>query len=62
LHAPTHTTSAPRPTGGSADLQKLRAEITFLDTLVKKLQAELQNERQYNQSLETQIRALTQGE
>jgi hypothetical protein len=43
-------------------LQKLRAEITWLDSLVKKLQAELQNERQYNQSLETQIRALTQGE
>src|SRR5271156_4867802 len=49
----------PRPSATSADAQKLRAEITFLDTLVKKLQTELQNERQYNQSLEAQIRALT---
>jgi CheY-like chemotaxis protein len=47
---------------GAPDVQKLRAEITFLDSLVKKLQAELQNERQYNQSLENQIRSLTQGE
>jgi CheY-like chemotaxis protein len=52
----------PSPGSRPADLQKLRAEITWLDSLVKKLQAELQNERQYNQSLETQIRALTQGE
>ncbi len=48
-----------RPASSSAEVQKLRAEITFLDTLVKKLQTELQNERQYNQSLEKQIRALT---
>jgi len=56
-----HQPSAPAA-GSSADLQKLRAEITWLDSLVKKLQAELQNERQYNQSLENQIRALTHGE
>src|SRR5271168_4778270 len=48
-----------RPAATSSEIQKLRAEITFLDTLVKKLQTELQNERQYNQSLETQIRSLT---
>jgi CheY-like chemotaxis protein len=50
--------------GGAAtsnEEKKLRAEITFLDTLVKKLQAELQNERQYNHSLEQQIRTLTSG-
>jgi CheY-like chemotaxis protein len=58
----TPPASAPRPAGSSPDVQKLRAEITFLDSLVKKLQAELQNERQYNQSLEAQIRALTQGQ
>jgi CheY-like chemotaxis protein len=51
-----------RPVSSSADIQKLRAEITFLDTLVKKLQGELQNERQYNHALESQIRTLTQGE
>jgi len=31
-----------------------------LDLLVKKLQTELQIERQYNQALETQIRTLTE--
>ena len=60
LQSPAHQRdSAPRPATPSADIQKLRAEITFLDSLVKKLQAELQNERQYNQSLEKQIRSLT---
>ncbi|HUC53310.1 MAG TPA: response regulator [Candidatus Cybelea sp.] len=44
----------------SADVQKLRVEIAHLDLLVKKLQTELQIERQYNQALETQIRALTE--
>jgi CheY-like chemotaxis protein len=43
----------------SADIQKLRAEIARLDLLIKKLQTELQIERQYNQALEAQIRALT---
>jgi len=51
-----------RPASLQADAHKLRAEITFLDALVKKLQAELQNERQYNQALEAQVRALTQGD
>jgi DNA-binding response OmpR family regulator len=51
---------AARP--ASAEEKKLRAEITFLDALVKKLQNELQNERQYNQSLEQQIRTLTSGD
>jgi cell division protein FtsB len=51
-----------RSASSQPDAHKLRAEITFLDALVKKLQAELQNERQYNQALEAQIRALTQGE
>jgi CheY-like chemotaxis protein len=44
----------------AADIQKLRVEIAHLDLLVKKLQTELQIERQYNQALETQIRALTE--
>ncbi len=52
--APVRT--APTP----ADVQKLRVEIAHLDLLVKKLQTELQIERQYNQALETQIRTLTE--
>jgi len=54
----SNTPARPAPT--AADIQKLRVEIAHLDLLVKKLQTELQIERQYNQALETQIRTLTQ--
>ncbi|HLZ12227.1 MAG TPA: response regulator [Candidatus Acidoferrum sp.] len=47
----------PAPTG--IDMQKLRAEISRLELLVKKLQTELQIERQYNQALEVHVRTLT---
>jgi twitching motility two-component system response regulator PilG len=49
-----------RPAPSASDIQKLRVEIARLDLLVKKLQTELQIERQYNQALETQIRTLTE--
>ena len=49
-----------RPAPTASDMQKLRVEIAHLDLLVKKLQTELQIERQYNQALETQIRTLTE--
>jgi len=48
-----------RPTVSNWDLQKLRAEISRLELLVKKLQTELQIERQYNQALELHVRTLT---
>ena len=53
--------SAPpqRPPANAADLQKLRAEIARLELLVKKLQTEMQIEKQYTQALELQIQALT---
>jgi len=44
------------------DSLKFRAEIAHLELLIKKLQTELQIERQYNQALELQIKALTQME
>ncbi len=50
----------PRPTSSSSDVQKLRAEIAHLELLIKKLQTELQIERQYNQALELHVRTLTQ--
>jgi CheY-like chemotaxis protein len=53
--------SAVRPPASPADIQKLRLEIARLDLLVKKLQTELQIERQYNQALESQIRAITES-
>ncbi|HEX8836312.1 MAG TPA: response regulator, partial [Candidatus Acidoferrum sp.] len=53
--------AAPLRQGPSAsELQKLRVEIARLEMLIKKLQTELQIERQYNQALETQIHALTE--
>ena len=45
-----------------ADITKLKAEITRLELLVKKLQTELLIERQYNQALELHVRTLTQLE
>jgi CheY-like chemotaxis protein len=48
-----------RSAPAAADIQKLRSEIARLDLLVKKLQAEMQIERQYTQALELQIQTLT---
>jgi len=60
-HDPQQSIAATvRPAPTTADIQKLRVEIAHLDLLVKKLQAELQIERQYNQALETQIGTLTE--
>ena len=46
------------PAVGS-DLMKLKTEIARLELLVKKLQTELQIERQYNQALEQHVHNLT---
>ncbi len=64
VYAPTQAAPpAPaRPAPSSSDVLKLRGEIARLDLLVKKLQAELQIERQYNQALEQQIQTLTRIE
>ncbi|PYT80064.1 MAG: hypothetical protein DMG40_13745 [Acidobacteria bacterium] len=51
-------TAVSLPGPSAADLQRLRVEISRLELLVKKLQTELQIERQYNQALEAQIRTL----
>ena len=53
---------AGRPAPTVSDVQKLRTEIARLDLLVKKLQTEIQIERQYTQALELQIQALTRAE
>jgi len=60
-HVPT-APPAPRTASPASDIQKLRAEISCLELLVKKLQTELQIERQYNQALELHVRTLTQVE
>jgi CheY-like chemotaxis protein len=59
---PSPASQAPSRPPSASDIQKLRVEIARLDLQIKKLQTELQIERQYNQALETQIRALTEVE
>lgn len=46
----------------SVEFTRLKAEIAHLELLIKKLQTELQIERQYNQALELHVRTLTQLE
>ena len=58
--APTAPPAA-RVGGPSVEL-RLRAEIAHLELLIKKLQTELQIERQYNQALELHVRTLTHTE
>ena len=57
---PAAPNAGPRAAGTATDIQKLRVEISRLEILVKKLQTELQIERQYNQALELHVRTLTQ--
>jgi CheY-like chemotaxis protein len=57
---PPAAPSAHRAPATASDIHKLRAEISRLELLIKKLQTELQIERQYNQALEIHVRALTQ--
>lgn len=55
-------TGASVPAGGTAEIQKLRFEIQRLEMLVKKLQSELEAERQYVASLESHMRTLQEAE
>jgi DNA-binding response OmpR family regulator len=47
------------PAASSAEIAKLRAEVQRLEFLVKKLQAQLETEREYCTALESQLRALS---
>jgi CheY-like chemotaxis protein len=55
-------TPAFRAPAASPDVMKLKTEIARLELLVKKLQTELQIERQYNQALEQHLHNLTTAE
>ena len=44
------------------DATKLRLEIMRLENLVKKLQSELEAERQYSRALEEHVKTLSEGE
>jgi CheY-like chemotaxis protein len=56
----------PQPAGAapaaSGDLQKLKLELMRLENLVKKLQSELEAEREYTKALEEHIKTLTESE
>lgn len=67
VQAPTHATFAPlvqRPSvaAPSAEMQKLRNEIRRLELFVKKLQAELDAQRQYCSALEAHFKTLQDAE
>lgn len=57
VHASARSSPAHSPTGG-ADVQKLRSEVRRLELLVKKLQAELEAQRQYCAALEDHLTTL----
>jgi len=61
--APAAPASPPTPgfraPGANPDIIKLKTEIARLELLIKKLQTELQIERQYNQALEQHVHNLT---
>jgi DNA-binding response OmpR family regulator len=47
------------PAGNAQEVQKLRMEVKRLESLVKKLQADLASEREYCATLESQLQALS---
>ena len=51
-----------RNTMAGGDIAKLRGEIVRLELQIKKLQTELQIERQYNQALELHVKTLNEAE
>lgn len=65
VHAAPHPGASavtPRAEVVSPDSQKLKREIARLDMLVKKLQAELEAERQYCRALEAHVKTLQESE
>jgi DNA-binding response OmpR family regulator len=62
-HSHPSAIAAPRPVAPSVssagpEIQKLRSEILRLELLVKKLQAELEAQRQYSAALEAHFKSL----
>ena len=59
--APPMPQAPPRPTAGM-DMAKIKLEVLRLEGLVKKLQAELEAEREYSRALEAHIKTLQESE
>ncbi len=53
--------SVAKPVNGNNDVSKLKIEIMRLEGLIKKLQSELQAEREYSRSLETHVKSLQEA-
>ncbi|MFB3916948.1 MAG: PleD family two-component system response regulator [Terriglobales bacterium] len=60
--APTRAAAAPRSGNTPLEIQKMKIEILRLEGLVKKLQSELQAEREYARALEEHIKTLQEAE
>jgi len=60
--APAPAAVAPAKTAGLSDAGKLKIEILRLEGLVKKLQSELQAEREYARALEAHVKTLQEAE
>lgn len=60
--APASASAMHAPAGNSQELQKMRLEVKRLESLVKKLQADLASEREYCASLESQLQTLSTAE
>ncbi len=58
--APVPTPTA-KPVNGNNDVSKLKIEIMRLEGLIKKLQSELQAEREYSRSLEAHVKSLQEA-
>ena len=52
----------PATAAGTQDVQKLKLEIMRLENLVKKLQSELEAEREYSKALEEHVKTLQEGD
>jgi hypothetical protein len=61
VSAPPAASSAAK-TGAQQDAAKLKIEIMRLEGLVKKLQSELQAEREYSRALEAHVKTLQEAE
>jgi len=59
---PPAQSPARTPMAGTVDAQKLKLEIMRLENLVKKLQSELEAERQYSRALEEHVKTLQDSE
>jgi DNA-binding response OmpR family regulator len=60
--APPPSPEMRAPAGNAQELQKLRMDLKRLESLVKKLQAELASEREYCATLESQLQSLSTAE